>query len=249
MGIQVKGFSQFAPDSMVQVGLSIWASYLRGYPRDYRGHNLFHSRSNKVVIAKDTIFLRTILTMNLILGDSSSNSFLPVIEDQPQFNNPWLHLHFSQPPISSQLDALTTVLSNNCPFDSSNQPVVPFQDLPTVDDSNLPPWAHPMMTKVQSGIQKPNPKYLLQIFAQPPVPLRVAKALDNPTWKAAMIAEYEALVNNHMWDLVFRILGQNILSCHWLIKNKLYPDRSPSKRKAGVFVNGMVWIMTICSRW
>lgn len=37
---------------------------------------------------------------------------------------------------------------------------------------------------------------LLQIFAQSLVPTRLAKALEDPDWKDAMLSEYNALVNN-----------------------------------------------------
>lgn len=65
-----------------------------------------------------------------------------------------------------------------------------------------PPLVHQIITRGQAGIQKPNPKYILQIEALPDIPTNTIKAIEDPDWFVAMSWEYDALINNHTWDLV-----------------------------------------------
>lgn len=54
-----------------------------------------------------------------------------------------------------------------------------------------------MMMRVQSGIQKPNQKYMFQLSAQPLVATRSTKALEDSHSKDAMVSKYNALLNNN----------------------------------------------------
>jgi hypothetical protein len=73
----------------------------------------------------------------------------------------------------------------------------------TIDLPNL----HPMKTRSQHGITRPNPKYLdfhaaCIIPTLPTEPRIVKSALHNPGWTTAMNEELAALFANNTWDLV-----------------------------------------------
>ncbi|EPS58549.1 hypothetical protein M569_16264, partial [Genlisea aurea] len=68
-----------------------------------------------------------------------------------------------------------------------------------------PPRQHSMVTRSQSGIFKPNPKYALHMAHHrtlPSEPRGVRQALQHPGWKMAMDEELEALHRNQTWTLV-----------------------------------------------
>lgn len=63
---------------------------------------------------------------------------------------------------------------------------------------------HPMMTRAQTGIRRPNPKYVLQISAPPTQPRNAKSALESLEWKNAMFTEINDLHRIQMWSLVPR---------------------------------------------
>jgi histone deacetylase 1/2 len=66
------------------------------------------------------------------------------------------------------------------------------------------PAGHPMQTRSRAGIYKPNPKYALtsEHSSISPIPKSVRTALQDPNWRAAMAAEFDALQRNRTWRLV-----------------------------------------------
>jgi hypothetical protein len=71
-----------------------------------------------------------------------------------------------------------------------------------------------------------------------PVPTTVRKALADPNWRAAMQAEYDALLANRTWTLVPRPPRANVVTGKWVFKHKFRPDGSFDRYKARWVVRG-----------
>lgn len=96
-----------------------------------------------------------------------------------------------------------------------------------------------MLTRARHRIFQPNPRYAsLQATVISPIPSSVHAALRNPNWRAAMQAEYDALVANSMWSLVPRPPHANIVTGKWVFRHKTNADGSLTRYKARWVVRG-----------
>jgi histone deacetylase 1/2 len=77
---------------------------------------------------------------------------------------------------------------------------------------------HPMTTRSRFGTFKPNPRYASAVTTSSvsPIPKSVHAALQDPNWRAAMQAEFDARVANETWELVPAPPGANIVSGKWV---------------------------------
>ncbi|KAJ9545471.1 hypothetical protein OSB04_025178 [Centaurea solstitialis] len=93
---------------------------------------------------------------------------------------------------------------------------------------------HPMTTRSQNGIHKPNPKYacLSTSSTISPLPKSHIHALRDPNWHNAMVDEFDALIKNDTWELVPRPLDVNIIRCMWIFTHKLKSNGSLERYKA-----------------
>jgi hypothetical protein len=53
-----------------------------------------------------------------------------------------------------------------------------------------------------------------------PMPTFVHAALTDPSWRHAMVEEYDALITKNTWDLVPRSVGSNVITGKWIFKRK-----------------------------
>lgn len=98
---------------------------------------------------------------------------------------------------------------------------------------------HPMRTRLQSGIRKPNPRYaLLASTTIPSLPKTVAEALTHPGWRQAMLEELQSIFQNHTWSLVPPEASMNVLGCRWVFTVKLNADGTLQKLKARLVAKG-----------
>ena len=102
-------------------------------------------------------------------------------------------------------------------FSHRTSPVISYPD---DTQHTLPPTTsiHPMKTRSQNNIFKPNPKYSLTVSNShdDPKPTSHTQALKDPRWRAAMSTEFDALLRNGTWDLVSLALSQNLVGCKWV---------------------------------
>ncbi|XP_014661127.1 uncharacterized protein LOC106804472 [Setaria italica] len=63
-------------------------------------------------------------------------------------------------------------------------------------------------------------------------------ALADANWRAAMVDEFQALIDNDTWRLVPRLPGANVVSGKWIFQHKLYADGSLARHKARWVVRG-----------
>ncbi|KAB2629180.1 hypothetical protein D8674_033975 [Pyrus ussuriensis x Pyrus communis] len=93
----------------------------------------------------------------------------------------------------------------------------------SIRETHLP---HSITTRSKSGIQKPNPKYVLHAITDSTFvePTCFSQAIKYPEWRAAMAQEFSALQRCGTWKLVFKI--------------KRRADGSLERHKARLVANG-----------
>jgi hypothetical protein len=123
---------------------------------------------------------------------------------------------------------------------SSSTPAPPVPGSSTA--INLAPAPTPPRTRLQDGIRKP------KIYSDETVryaytttsgePYTVKEALSSPSWKAAMIDEYNVLMRNKTWTLVPLVSRRNVIDCKWVFKLKYKVDGSVDHHKARLVAKG-----------
>lgn len=109
----------------------------------------------------------------------------------------------------------------------------------TVVNKPVLPACHPMITKSQAGIRKPNPNYALlnhRVACRPPT--TVAAAAKYPRWNNAMDEEIGNCKETKTWSLVPRTPEMHVLGNKWIYRTKLNADGSPASCKARLVVQG-----------
>ena len=101
-----------------------------------------------------------------------------------------------------------------------------------------------MRTRAQTGNSRPRKltdgtvrynTYRRAFFAEPS---SHRQALAEPSWRAAMEAEFDALQRNNTWKLVPRPAHGNVVGSKWVFKTKYLPDGSIDKHNARLVARG-----------
>ncbi|KAJ8748589.1 hypothetical protein K2173_007579 [Erythroxylum novogranatense] len=97
-----------------------------------------------------------------------------------------------------------------------------------------------MQTRAKNNIFKPKKMYQVSKHPLPTTlePSCVSQAMKDPLWRASMNAEFNALVNNHTWDLVPAPPNVNIVGNKWLFRIKRHPDSSVASYKSRLVAKG-----------
>jgi hypothetical protein len=96
-----------------------------------------------------------------------------------------------------------------------------------------------MHTRSKSGIILPKKHFnLIATEAISPIPTNYRAALKDPNWYKAMLAEYNALMNQNTWSLVTCPAGANIVTGKWIFHHKYNADGTLSRYKARWVVRG-----------
>ena len=94
---------------------------------------------------------------------------------------------------------------------------------------------HGMVTRAKRGIRLPA---LYHAAPLSPIPRTYRAALADPNWRAAMEAEYSALLSNNTWDLLPRPSQCNVVTGKWIFKHKFKTDGSFERYKARLVLRG-----------
>jgi len=137
---------------------------------------------------------------------------------------------------------------------STTQPAVGMQQLLAGDrplrvyvrrpraPSAHPPAPSRVVTRSQTGSLPPPPDRLAlsasSTLHASPLPATYRSALADPNWRAAMVEEYKALIDNGTWRLVPRPPRANVVSGKWIFKHKYHSNCSLARHKARWVVCG-----------
>jgi hypothetical protein len=102
---------------------------------------------------------------------------------------------------------------------------------------------HQIKTRSQHGISKPKVytdgaiRYSLRAYAGEE-PITLQDALDDSSWRKAMMTEYEGLESNKTWHLVPPRSDVNIIDCKWVYKVKRRADSTTDRYKTRLVAKG-----------
>ncbi|GKC51601.1 ribonuclease H-like domain-containing protein [Tanacetum coccineum] len=85
-----------------------------------------------------------------------------------------------------------------------------------------------MITRLQVGTFKPNPRFHGHTSHISPLSKSPSVALSDPHWRDAMYDEYNALIKNGTWILVLKPPNANVVWSMWLFRHKYHADGSLS---------------------
>lgn len=69
-------------------------------------------------------------------------------------------------------------------------------------------------------------------------PTTIAQAMKQEDWRKAAMAEFDAHMVNHTWDLEPPNAEQNVIGCKWIFTTKYLPNGKPERRKGRLCANG-----------
>ena len=106
--------------------------------------------------------------------------------------------------------------------------------------SSSPPPALRHLTRLQIGTIQPKSYKNLSAahLVASPIPSNYRSALADSNWRAAMVNEYQALMDNGTWRLVPRPSGANVVTGKWIFKHKYHSDGSLARHKTRWVVRG-----------
>ena len=130
--------------------------------------------------------------------------------------------------------------SHTSPFSIPQQPSTTSTPQITSGPLPLSTQAPRITTRSHHGILKPNPKYhqSLHDTSISPLPKNPISLLNDPNWNAAMLDEYNALINNKTWKLVPQPYNVNIIRFVWIFLHKKNADDSFERYKARLVGDG-----------
>ena len=231
-----------------------------GYSSSHKGYKALLP-SGKVIVTRDIVFdesvfpsqsksvVEDISAVNNIQNFPLSPAYPVIIDNTPPLvqtdhealphSSPLPHLHSSHN--SSSADAHFFASSEtSTPISSSADIHVP----PTTHDSNNdpPPLSqnsqptHHMTTRAKASIFKPK-AYSLTVSPYL-IPRSALEAILISIWKAAMLAEFLALLRNRTWILTTLPPGKNLIGCTWIFKLKMHVSGAIARHKARLVAQG-----------
>ena len=177
------------------------------------------------------------------IAQSCSSSYISSESRVTLVPNPQVQSPLQVPPASASLPAdIPQVFSPSSPsFSSSSSTLHTYSTHTTQSPPHIlpaaPPIGHPMITRSKVGIFKLK-SYLTALLAIASEPTSVSVALSNPKWFKAMQEEYQALQNNHTWDLVLPSEPVKVVGNKWIFKIKYHADGTISRYKAMLVAKG-----------
>ena len=100
---------------------------------------------------------------------------------------------------------------------------------------------HKMQTCAKTKISKPIQKLTLTVAGTKILnkePTTIKQALQDDKWRGAAIAEFDAHIVNHTWDLEPPQEGQNVISCRWLFTTKYLANGREERPKGRLVAKG-----------
>ncbi|KAK1424826.1 hypothetical protein QVD17_20164 [Tagetes erecta] len=105
-------------------------------------------------------------------------------------------------------------------------------------NSTNPPRQRPSNLRPNPKQTKPYSPGSFHASTSPSEPITFAIANTDPNWKAAMAAEFSALMRNRTWSLVPRVPNSNVIGCKWVYKLKDDQHGALTRYKARLVAKG-----------
>ncbi len=171
-------------------------------------------------------------TTSHLFPDSPNSNEAPIISiDQPSLLGP---IPKSYPPKASKLRSLKDIYEKTKPTSSVTQNPN-HQSLDVITFDPLETFYHHM-----SQIETPN--HDLYLFNHESFDdLTIQEALSGSeatSWREAMDAEYQSLMENGTWYLVPPPTDRKLVTCKWLLRKKFHADGTISRYKARLVARG-----------
>uniref|UniRef100_A0A2N9J542 Reverse transcriptase Ty1/copia-type domain-containing protein n=1 Tax=Fagus sylvatica TaxID=28930 RepID=A0A2N9J542_FAGSY len=181
-------------------------------------------------------------------GSSSIAATIPTISPAP--TSPMTESHVLPTPSSSTPQQSISGPSNSLGSSPASPPVAPTTRL------------HPMQTRVLHNISKPKsftdgtikwPSWhVLHVTTPSPSmeePTSFTLASKQLEWRHAMNEEFDALLQNGMWDLVPSSPTMNIIGCKWVFHIKRHADGSIERHKARLVTKALYGLKQAPHAW
>ena len=123
--------------------------------------------------------------------------------------------------MSNQFNNGSVVPSNHSPILHQSDPLTQSNNSSSSSEHQSPPRpsnVHPMHTRSKSSFH--NPTIHPSLFLTLCEPRGVKQAMAYPNWLSTMQQEYNALINNHTWDLVPLPPNRKAVGCKWIFQVK-----------------------------
>ena len=217
-----------------------------GYSLHHKGYRCLHVPFGQIFISRNVVFDETLFPFKTsIPAFSNSLASLP-LSLPSSIQVPSL----SPPENSSSSPPSVSSSSNGLPAAPVASTVLVLPADPVVPPVAPPAPSHPMRTQSKNAIHKP--KSLPTDFLAKPPPkafVSTTRPLDveptcftlaskSPHWRAAMNAEFTALMHNGTWSLVPPKPNMNLVGCKWVFWIKRKPDGSIKRYKAHLVAKG-----------
>lgn len=183
----------------------------------HKSHPVTEKQQNTTSPSDSSSTMQT--TIQAVVRLPTRSSETPSV-DEPQTSN-----RRSEPPISASAETADT-----------NREV--SHEVPVVAESSRLA-RHGMITRSQSGITKPNPKYgLLTEGVVCREPKTIEEALSHPGWNKSVHEEYDNCMEAETWSLVPYKPDTKVLGNRWIHRIKLNADGSIKKLRSRLVVQG-----------
>ncbi|KMQ91985.1 gag-pol polyprotein [Lasius niger] len=207
-----------------------------GYLEDGNGYRLYHESSQKIIKARDVVFIENIQRKRGASLKQTATKGIMVCEETLNHN-------------PNEPAELSDDSSNSLEFwdadDEQEEPLPSSGETSSTEEQEQA--TEPEETTLRRSTRKPAPRnfkdyvtYKAMVIG-PDDPITLQEALESEacdSWQQAMRNEYDALLENKTWDLVDLPPGRKPLKCKWVFKTKRDSNNDVERYKARLVVKG-----------
>ncbi|GKD62025.1 ribonuclease H-like domain-containing protein [Tanacetum coccineum] len=222
-----------------------------GYPAYHRGYRCLDLSTNKIILSRHVTFDElqfpygsvthahppsytflepniSPITRHIIQSQPEPPPTTPLHSAQQQTQQPPTQQQTPLSPISQQTAQQQPAPSPTTSTPSTTQQQQSPQSQPSTHNptpaQNPQPQNYPIITQLQVGTFKPNPRFHGHTSHISLLPKSRSVTLSDPHWRDAIYDEYNALIKNGTWILVSKPPNVNVVQSMWLFRHKYHAD-------------------------
>ncbi|CAM6106257.1 unnamed protein product [Calypogeia fissa] len=202
---------------------------LLGYDDESKAYRCYDPINRRILISRDVICDETKRGEFTASQAPIPTSILDLFDDD-ELSADQESTAAPQLPVSTTASASEGITPPSSPIAH-----VPGTDSPHQHNSPSLPAAIDELpsSKIQEPRQVLCESYLADTYSDQ----QVAVAFSNPDWTSALASEFEAHQHNNTWELVPHPSGKDVLSCKWVLRDKLDHEGN-IKHKARIVARG-----------